>query len=392
MNLKLLFRPRKLAAVLKERYEVQSRFNRAVEAGVQRFKDDPNYRPDLVPAACAPHPSPEQDDSLILKRIIAAYKKAKADQKSASETFNVSYEWLHIYERILGPVMRALQEENIPELNRMYSNFFRDSCSQGLAGYPLEIQRNLFLPDPPLKHRNILLVDLLHRFHLWKERTENRYTVHDLVSPQIGNPYGHIFDGVFIRGGSDYHHYYAQFINSLLPSNTKGTVIELGGGFGGMAYFLVRDNPNVTYVDFDLPEALALASYYLLKAFPDLPITLYGEAKFSSETLSRSRIVMMPSFEIKNMLAGAADVAFNSYSLAEMSASSIREYIAELTRCTRGHLLHINHNRVSLVKADDFGIENHNFSLLQRRLAGWTVGLNPTSDEFEYLYQANQPA
>jgi putative sugar O-methyltransferase len=391
MNLKLLFKPRKLLAVVKARYEVHRGLNQAVGAGVKRFKEDPNYRPDLIAAGCAPHPGPEQDDSAILKRIIAAYKRAKVDQESASETFNVSYEWLHIYARILGPVMQALQQEDLPELNRMYSNFFRDPCSQGLAGLPLDIQRKLFLPNPSLKDRNVLLVDVLHRFDLWKERTGNKYLVNDLVSPPIGNPYGHIFDGVFIRGGSDYHHYYAQYINSLLPTSTRGTVIELGGGFGGMAYFLIRDNPNVTYVDFDLPEALALASYYLLKAFPDLPITLYGEAELSSETLNRSRIVMMPSFEIKKMATGAADVAFNSYSLAEMSPATIREYVAELTRSTRGHLLHINHNRHLLVSADDFGLEDHGFTLLQRRLAGWTVGLNPDSDEFEYLYKAKQP-
>jgi putative sugar O-methyltransferase len=392
MNLKLLYQPHKLANALKQRYEGHSALNRATKAGVKRFKDHPNYRPDLVPAACAPHPGPQQDDSAVLKRIIAAYKRAKVDQKLASETYHVSSQWVHIYERILGPVMRALQEENLPELNRMYSNFFRDECSQGLAGLPQEVQWKLFAPNPSFKYRNVLLVDLLHRFDLWKDRTENKYSVRDLVSPPIGNPYGHIFDGVFIRAGSDYHHYYAQLINSLLPPNAKGTVIELGGGFGGMAYFLVRDNPDVTYVDFDLPEALALASYYLLKAFPNLPITLYGEAEFSPETLSRSRVVMMPSFEIKKMPTGAANVAFNSYSLAEMSASSIREYIAELTRCTRGHLLHINHNRITLVHADDFGIENHDFTLLQRRLAGWTVGLNPDSDEYEYLYHANQLA
>jgi hypothetical protein len=74
-----------------------------------------------------------------------------------------------------------------------------------------------------------------------------------------------------------------------------------------------------------------------------------------------------------------------------MSPNTIREYIDELTRCTRGHLLHINHNRHLLVSADDFDIENHGFTLLQRRLAGWTVGLNPNSDEFEYLYKSNQP-
>lgn len=376
-------------AVVKARFAVRSDLKSAVRAGVERFKSHPDYRPDLVPAGVAPHPGPEQDDTAILKRIIEAYKKAKIKQREASETFNVSNEWLHIYERILGPVMHALESEDLPALNAMYSNFFRDACSQGLAGLPLDTQKKLFLPNPAKKHRDVLLVDLLHRYDLWQKRTENKYAIADLVSPPIGNPYGHLFQGTFVRAGSDYHHYYAQAINALLPAGKRGVVLELGGGFGGMAYFLVRDNPDATYIDFDLPEALALASYYLLKAFPDLPVSLYGEAEFNAETIANSRIVMMPSFEILKLAPKSVDVAFNSYSLAEMSASTIDEYIREIARSTSGHVLHINHVRNSVVSADNFGLEAHGFKLLHRELAGWTLGLNPNSDEYEFLYQAN---
>lgn len=363
--------------------------NRAIRVGVARFKNDPNYRTDLIPAGFAPRPAPVHDDSVILKRIVAAYQKAKADQRHTSDTFRVSNEWLPVYERTLGPVMRALEQGDLPELNRMYSNFFRDPCSQGLFGFPLDVQKHLFKPDPARKYREIALIDLLHRLGLWKQRTHNAFSVQDLVTPDIGNPYGWIVDGTFIRGGTDYQHYYAHAITSLLPQGQKSIVLELGGGFGGMAYFLLRDNPRVTYADFDLPEALALASYYLLKAFPELPATLYGEAELSPETLSRSRIVMMPSFEILKMKAKSVALAFNSYSLAEMSPSSVHEYIAEMTRSTSGHILHINHNRKALLSADNFGIESHGFKLINKELAGWTSGINPSSDEFEYLYQAD---
>lgn len=41
-----------------------------------------------------------------------------------------------------------------------------------------------------------------------------------------------------------------------------------------------------------------------------------------------------------------------------------------------------------MIPASDFGIETHGFTLLNRELAGWTAGLNPNSDEYEYLYRA----
>ena len=389
MNLKLLLNPPKLLKVVKYRFQVRANLDRAVKAGVKKFKNHSDYRPDLVLQGVAPHPGPAQDDSAILKRIITAYKKAKVDQRLHSDTFNVSNEWLHIYERGLGPVMRALDTEDLPALNAMYANFFRDACSHGLAGLPLDTHKKLFQPNPALRYRNVLLVDLLHRYELWKQRTANKYSVGDLTSPPIGNPYGHIFQGTFVRAGSDYHHYYAQAINGLLPKDKKGIVLELGGGFGGMAYFLVRDNPNVSYIDFDPPEAVALASYYLLKAFPGLPVTLYGEADLSPSTIANSRIILMPSFEILKLAPKSVDVAFNSYSLAEMSPSAIREYVKEITRATSGYFLHINFTKISVVSADDFGIEKHGFTLLNRELAGWTVGLNPVSDECEFLYKAD---
>jgi putative sugar O-methyltransferase len=196
-------------------------------------------------------------------------------------------------------------------------------------------------------------------------------------------------DGVFVRPGGDYHHYYSHAIGQLLKSSDKQVVVELGGGFGGLAYYLIRDNPGVTYVDFDLPEALALASYYLLKTIPDLHISLYGETNFPKEALLAPGIVMMPSFEIMKMPSKSAAVSFNSYSLAEMSPPTIRVYIDQIARITSEHFLHVNHNRNAVLSADKFGIEDHGFTLISRELAGWTLGINPKSDEFEYLYKAN---
>jgi len=238
------------------------------------------------------------------------------------------------------------------------------------------------------KYRQYVLCDVLHRHHLWKERTLNASTAEALASPVVGNPYGYMIDGVFIRAGAEYQHYYAYAINQLLKSTDKNGVVELGGGFGGLAYYLLRDSSGTTYIDFDLPEALALASYYLIKALPDCRITLYGEAEFTGSIAANSRIFMMPSFEITKVPTKSIGVSFNSYSLAEMSPSAIRTYIAEITRITSGFFLHVNHNRNAVLSADNFGIEQHGFKLISRELAGWTLGINLKSDEYEYLYKA----
>ncbi|HEV3305047.1 MAG TPA: putative sugar O-methyltransferase [Candidatus Sulfotelmatobacter sp.] len=360
----------------------------AVKDGKRRFGNDPNFRPDLVPGYFVPRLVDGPDDVLILKRIIAAYKKAKIMQKSSGEAFNVSNEWLPIYERQLGPVMKALLSEDLTELRRMYQNFFRDPCSTGLVGLPIKIP-NLFSGGGiKQKFREYIACDVAHRYDLWQSRTGSKYTAAALSAPMVGNPYGYTMGDVFIRAGGDYQHYYAHAIAELAASSEDRTVVELGGGFGGLAYYLVRDNPQVTYVDFDLPEATALASYYLMRCLPNVPIRLYGEAELSADVLATPGFVMMPSFEIMKMPSKSAAVSFNSYSLAEMAPAAIGVYLDEIARITCGYFLHVNHNRNAVLSADNFGVEDRGFKLLNRQLAGWTLGINPQSDEYEYLYEA----
>lgn len=360
--------------------------NRVIEKSEKRFRGDPNYRLDLVQDNFAPHPGETQDDSEILKRIAAAYKKAKRDQLHAAEAFNVSNEWLPIYERSLASVMHALSSENVKELQRMYQNFFRDPCSVGLVGFPVDMSRIFLSGKIDEKYKKYALGDSLHRYDLWKRRTNDEYPIETLRTPAVGNPYGYTIDGVFVRSGADYHHYYSHEIKKLLESVRNKTVIELGGGFGGQAYFLLRDRPDITYHNFDLPENLALASYYLLKTLPDRRVTLYGEAELTNHSFDNPGIFMMPSFEIMKVPEKSIAVSFNSYSLAEMSPSAIRTYIEQIARITNGYFLHINHNENAVLRADDFGIENYGFKCVSRRLAEWTLGINPNSDEFEYLY------
>jgi hypothetical protein len=388
MNYSVLWRPRKFYAAIKRRVVHRRAMIQAIKNGKRRFGNDPNFRPNLVPGYFVPRLVDGQDDLVILKRIIAAYKKAKVTQKSAGEAFNVSNEWLLIYERNLGPVMNALLSENVAELQRMYQNFFRDPCSTGLVGLPINIPNLLSGGAIKQKFREYILCDVLHRYNLWKKRTGDKYTAAALSAPIVGNPYGYTMDGVFIRGGADYQHYYAHAIADLMSSGEKQVVVELGAGFGGLAYYLVRDNPQVTYVDFDLPEATALASYYLMRSLPDVPIRLYGEVELSAKALATPGFVMMPSFEIMNMLSKSAAVSFNSYSLAEMSPATTRVYLDQIMRITSGYFLHVNHNRNAILSADKFGVEERGFKLVNRELAGWTLGINPESDEYEYLYKA----
>lgn len=333
------------------------------------------------------------DDTALLERISSAYKKASHDLLSSSEVFRPSNEWLPIYQQYLKEIIQALEVCDTKELDKIYRNFWREPCSTGLIGLPVDMKKSFFRKEKKIIYLNktLYLNDSIHRFNLWKEFLGQRHSVDALVSPLIGNPYGYFIENRFIKAGADYQHYYATRINDLLNEKQgRKVVAEIGGGFGGMAYYLIRDAKNTTYIDFDLPENLALTSYYLLKAFPEKKIFLYGEAPFDGKNLADYDIVLMPNFMLDKLSDESCDLVFNSYSLAEMSQKTINYYVLQSANLLNkgGWFFHVNHTKHSLVSARDFPIPN-NFLLISEEFAAWNFGRNSDMDEYEFIYKKN---
>lgn len=355
----------------------------------RELKGDKNYDLDIVNRGFAERKEAIFDDSEILTRICVSYNKAKDAQRKVSSVFSPSNEWLPIYEKPLNEVMVALAKKDINTLSRIYRNFWRDSCSSGLIGLPINMKKYYFGRHISLKHKMLFTNDVIHRYKLWQSLLGNTHTIEDLYSPCIGNPYGYYIDGKFIINGSDYQHYYATDISRLIKEEESKCVVELGAGFGGMAQYLIRDNKNITYIDLDLPENAALTAYYLLKAFPDRKIRLYGEVDSMQSSIRNNEILILPSFEVHNIPTGCAGFVFNSYSLAEMSRETINTFISEFSRIISetGYFKHVNHNKNSQVIADDFGVNPLQFNLLYKIPALWNMGRNSQMDEYEYLYR-----
>jgi putative sugar O-methyltransferase len=360
-------------------------FLRQMEKGL---RSDGNYNLDLVQEGFADRETATKEDPAILLRIVKAYNLAKEAQRAADSCYQVGNEWLPIYKSQLKEVMHALQSEDVEKLGAIYKNFWRNSSSTGLVGLSVDMQKCFLRGGIKKLHKKMFLFDTLHRYNLWKSYLGPSCDVRVLESPLVGNPYGYFLDGVFIKSGSDYLHYYANRIANLVKSETKHrkVVVELGGGFGGMAYYLARDS-DLAYLDFDLPENMALTAYNLLKCFPEKRIVLYGEQALTENCIRTNDIIIMPNFEISTFPDNTADLVFNSYSLAEMSAEAIKKYIAHFERITNGYLLHVNHTRHSLLGADQFGIDPNIFHLLYKAPALWNAGRNPDMDEYEYLYR-----
>jgi putative sugar O-methyltransferase len=329
------------------------------------------------------------NDDLIYDRIIQSYIKSKEIQKNLSNAYQVGNEWLPIYNHYMGQTMTALKTKNKECLKKIYENFMREDCSVGLHGLSFDMKNAYFKNNISNIDKELFFYDTIYRYNHWRSLTDNKFTSKDLKMSDYGNPYG-IYDGEdFIRIGSEYLHYYSYIIDLLLNKKSgRKYIVELGGGYGGLGYFLNKNICNLSYIDFDLPENMALTAFYLLSSFPEKKVLLFGEGDLNEKTINDYDIILMPNFELSKLPDNYIDLIFNSYSLAEMSSETINEYIPHLMRSSNGYILHINHAQKSYsLKADEFGITADKFDLVYKKPALWNMGRNINMDEFEYLYK-----
>jgi putative sugar O-methyltransferase len=161
---------------------------------------------------------------------------------------------------------------------------------------------------------------------------------------------------------------------------------ELGGGFGGMAYYFSRDNASSCYIDFDLPEILVLSQAYLLSTLDPSEIVLYGEYTEIDAICSR-RVALLPSFCIKDFAESSFDAFFNSYSLSEMDSHSVDVYLSEIARLLKkgSNFLSVNHSRNCLVSVFDYPYGNMGLEVQSAIPALWNTMRTGGGDEFEVL-------
>jgi putative sugar O-methyltransferase len=356
---------------------------RFLDRGERHFGADPRYDLESVTAGFATRQDNQNIDAAVLERICSAYIAAVKQQPSAPHTYRASGWWEQVRQGSLGPVMHALLNRDIAALRRMYVNFFRDACSTGLIGVPYGVSRASF--SITNAQRRLYLIETLYRLDYWMDQTHGRFLLRDLAGPGIGNPFGVLMDGTLVEAGAEYRHYCAQRVCGQLDGGTD-VVAEIGGGFGGMAYYLLRDRAGVTYLDFDVPESLALASYYLMTAFPELRFLLYGEETPTEEAIAGADVVLMPVFDLATMPAGSVDITFSSHAVSDISPEAMVEYLRHIARITRRELLCIGNNHSGRALSDRIERSGDSFRLVAARSSSWQAHKIPPADEMECLF------
>jgi len=271
-----------------------------------------------------------------LRRIIVAYKASKQAQGQAALPFEIQglwAEWISVNYKTLITILEA---EDIEGLSNLLENLFRDKCTIGTGGY-----------DNYIRYRSPL--GSLYIKYVWNKYRDKLlsldFDLQRIDFPHVGNQTGILLDGKVISIETLRHAYHAVEMCELLRDVPKAIIVEIGGGLGGQSYQTMHLSKQVSkYLVFDIPEVAVISSYFLLSAFPNRRVRLFGEGSVSIDSCEEYDVAVFPHFAITQLPNSSVDLFYNSCSFSEMDGLSSTEYLSIIERASRRYFMHDNHD------------------------------------------------
>lgn len=287
-----------------------------------------------------PESSESELDRPLVEGIVASLVAAKQDQVAIRGPYAPALDWNESLNRRWAEPLRMMKAGNVGGVEIFFRRFFRNDA---LAGFWAEGRVfDDFVKDRWWRKRfRALAMD--RQIATWRDTFPDT-PFSELAAPNIGSPWGYDVAGHTVYEPACEYHLQAAHFATLLEVRKSASVLEIGGGFGGLAYFLLKRSAGVRYVGLDLPENIALQTYYLAKAFPGIKILCYSQAKTLSSPISwrDHDVVLLPNFMLPAVASESIDLVINIRSFAEMPAETIAEYYAQIDRVGKLFFFHEN--------------------------------------------------
>ena len=270
-----------------------------------------------------------------LQRLILAYKHARRQEPPGScfAPRGLWQEWIGLNYR---PLVGAIERGDLETLSALLVNFNREQMAVGTgAGYDDLVRYR----RPWLGRTYVRTVWCRYRRLLASSGVDP-----DTVAcPMIGNPAGPLIRGRAIPSETLRHAYKAHQIVSILSPRLANTVMEIGAGFGGCGYEVMRGQSQAVarYLLFDIPEVAFISGYFLIEALPDRLVRLAGEGPVNATDYT---IGVFPHYSIEELPDRSVDLVFNSNSFSEMDCRTSGAYIRVVERVCRRYIFHVNHD------------------------------------------------
>ena len=333
-------------------------------------------------------------DIIMCERIINSYHFSLAN-KSYDEMR--SKEWNRINNIHQSKLFECLNNKNPKKLNELFNFFLRTEIVYGIDTGNFYNSKNwkphsLKLLSDLVRLSEYLGVsraesgqgELAHVFNdelgVIKQKIETKMNT-KIGSPKICGAYGLIIENSLLTLQSPESIYVAhKLINDFLriensfSKDKKVNILEIGGGYGASAYFIINLlNYNFNnYLLLDLPIINCMSAFYLGKIFNHNKIQLYGE----SDSIEKN-IKIFPTTDYNSI--DKVDLVFNQNSFPEIPVDQSKGYIEWMER-NANYFFSYNHE--SLLKDRSMAVttvpeqlnSNTKFNLLNREVSWMRPG------------------
>ena len=278
----------------------------------------------------------DKRDLPLSKRIFESYKLMKSEQIDKSDLYKPSSLWQSHIDKDFDFLIDSYKSNDEEKFLYFLQNFGNWNKYLGVETQDIIKKYN----------SNILLKNYLSEeifggyLELWKYFNKD-VDLRELDMPRFGNQIGGLIENNFVVMGSFFNQIYATNLLNYLD-NEKNKFFELGAGYGKLAYYILKKAKNCTYIDFDIPESLVLAAYYLSKCFPDKKNFFYGENKFDKKIENEYNLIFLPPWEIENLETNSFNLAINKNSLGEMNPETAKNFLSHIHRVSK-YFFSMNH-------------------------------------------------
>jgi hypothetical protein len=232
---------------------------------------------------------------------------------------------------IASAIDRREQADTPPFL--IPSDYWKDFCK-----YSSYVPK---LPDDELpfirQHSWHLTGDGCHEYYFGSqsyrrsilEEYEYLARILELTAPMGEDPSAIGFDtpyGKLNRDRLRYLQVLADIIrNGAFLRDRPQSVLEIGGGYGGLASTVMAANPRTSYVIVDLEETLFYSSVYLRNTFGPDRVVLCDQRQAVS-ALEPGKFYMVPQSQYAQVQGWKFDLAINQQSMQEMNQQQVDHY------------------------------------------------------------------
>lgn len=184
-----------------------------------------------------------------------------------------------------------------------------------------------------------------YNFYIKKEfnNTINDFLNLIIKNDSIGSPFKCEIDNFILSPSNLRYIYHTLLIQSKISNwfhKDEINIIEIGGGYGGLCFYLknIISNFKINYTIVDLPNANILQSMFLSK--------------------QEINCDLVSCFELNNLLNKKFDLVISNYCLSELSSENRKEYFNKVICYCDKEFYVWNSNDLSDLNVDKYQIED----------------------------------